>query len=367
MRNLLVTGGAGFIGANFVRYWRDRYPADSIVVLDLLTYAGNRTNLDGVRGVTFVHGDIADPALTTSLLRTYAIDTIVNFAAETHVDRSITGPSAFLRTNVLGTQVLLDAARTAWEGDWRRRRFHQVSTDEVYGSLAPDAPAFTEATPFAPNSPYAASKASADHLVRAYHQTFGLPVTISHCSNNYGPMQYPEKLIPLFLLNALAGRPMPIYGDGLNVRDWLFVDDHCHGIECILMHGRPGEHYVIGGGCELTNIALIDALCATLDAAFAADPTLARRYPTAPPARGRSCAELKRFVPDRLGHDFRYAINDHRIRTELGYAPRHTFLQHFAFTVRWFLDADAWWRASVAGQAAVLQLPPMRPTQGIAL
>lgn len=367
MRNLLITGGAWFIGANFVRYWRDRYPADSIVVLDLLTYAGNRTNLDGVRGVTFVHGDIADPALTTSLLRTYAIDTIVNFAAGTHVDRSITGPGAFLRTNVLGTQVLLDAARTAWEGDWRRRRFHQVSTDEVYGSLGPDAPAFTEATPFAPNSPYAASKASADHLVRAYHQTFGLPVTISHCSNNYGPMQYPEKLIPLFLLNALAGRPMPIYGDGLNVRDWLFVDDHCHGIECILMHGRAGEHYVIGGGCELTNIALIDALCATLDAAFAADPTLALRYPTAPPARGRSCAELKQFVPDRPGHDFRYAINDHRIRTELGYAPRHTFLQHFTFTVRWFLDADSWWRASVAGQAPVLQLPPTRPTQGIAL
>lgn len=344
MTRLLITGGAGFIGANFVRFWRDRHPSDAIVVLDRLTYAGNLANLDGVRDVAFVHGDIADPELTVSLLRDREIDTIVNFAAETHVDRSISGPGAFLQTNVIGTHVLLEAARTAWNGDWRGRRFHQVSTDEVYGSLDPAAPAFNEATPFAPNSPYAASKASADHLVRAYNRTFGLPTTISHCSNNYGPMQFPEKLIPLFVLNALEGRPMPIYGDGLNVRDWLFVDDHCQGIERILMRGREGEHYVIGGGSELTNMAVVDTLCATIDAAFSDDPGLARRYPSAPPARGRSCETLRRFVPDRLGHDRRYAIDDRRIRAELGYLPAHEFRWHFATTVRWFLDADAWWR-----------------------
>jgi len=349
--DLLVTGGAGFIGANFVRYWRERHPADRIVVLDALTYAGNRASLDGVADVEFVHGDIRDGALVERLLRDRALDTLVHFAAESHVDRSISGPDAFVDTNVVGTHELLKAARAVWldTGSGRPHRFHHVSTDEVYGTLAPEDPAFSEDTPYAPNSPYAASKAASDHLVRAYHHTYGLQVTTSNCSNNYGPRQFPEKLIPLFLLNALHGRDLPIYGDGMQVRDWLYVEDHCRGIELVLEAGKVGRCYNVGGGAELANLTVIDTLCATIDRAFADDPELARRFPDAPPARGRPCASLKTHVTDRPGHDRRYAIDASRIGGELGYAPARPFEAHFAATLHWYLDNESWWRAILDG------------------
>ncbi len=346
MAQLLVTGGAGFIGANFVHHWRDRHPADGIVVLDLLTYAGNRANLDGIDGVELVVGDIADTALVERLLDDRAIDTIVHFAAESHVDRSITGPDAFIATNVVGTHSLLKAARTCWldAGSGRPHRFHHVSTDEVYGSLAANDPAFSETTPYAPNSPYSASKAASDHLVRAYHHTYGLETTTSNCSNNYGPYQFPEKLIPLFLLNCLHGRPLPIYGDGMNVRDWLHVADHCAGIEAVIRRGRIGETYNIGGGEELPNMAVIDRVCAIVDRAFADDPALAARFPDAPAARGEPTASLKTFVADRAGHDRRYAIDDRKAREELGYAAQRSFDDGLAQTLGWYLANEDWWR-----------------------
>ncbi|RYD47460.1 MAG: dTDP-glucose 4,6-dehydratase, partial [Sphingomonadales bacterium] len=276
MAELLVTGGAGFIGANFIRHWRARHPADGVLVLDALSYAGMRESIAGIDGIRFVHGDIRDEALVTTLLGEYAIDTIVHFAAESHVDRSIAGPRAFLETNIIGTFALLQAAKTAWldTGTGRPHRFHHISTDEVFGSLGASDPAFSEDTPYAPNSPYSASKAASDHLVRAWHHTYGLQVTTSNCSNNYGPYQFPEKLIPLFFLNALTGKPLTLYGDGLNVRDWLHVEDHCRGIELVLGQGIPGETYNIGGGVELANREVVDAICMTVDAAFADDPLL---------------------------------------------------------------------------------------------
>jgi dTDP-glucose 4,6-dehydratase len=356
MKSLLVTGGAGFIGSNFARHWRRSFPGDRILVLDLLTYAGNLANLAGVPDIRFVRGDIADAALVRGLIDEHAVDTIVNFAAETHVDRSISSPRGFLHSNIIGTHTLLECAREAWDGAPEGTcRFHQVSTDEVFGSLGLDDPAFHEGTPFAPNSPYSASKASADHLVRAYHQTYGLPATVSHCSNNYGPYQFPEKLIPLFVINALEGRPLPIYGDGLNVRDWLFVDDHCRAIELILTGGRVGESYCIGGGCALPNMTIVDTLCTAVDALFAHDPGLAARHPHAPAAQGRPTASLKRFVTDRLGHDRRYEIDDARIRRELGYAPVHDFRCDFAATVRWFVENPEWWQA-IGGDASAPSL-----------
>ena len=349
MANLLVTGGAGFIGANFVHHWRRGQPDDVIVVLDVLTYAGNPANLDGVANVELVVGDICDTARVTALLADHAIDTIVHFAAESHVDRSITGPDAFVQTNMFGTHSLLKAARKLWldTGSGRPHRFHNVSTDEVYGTLGPEDAAFHELTPYAPNSPYSASKAGADHLVRAYHHTYGLQTTTSNCSNNYGPYQFPEKLIPLFLLNALAGRPLPIYGDGLNVRDWLHVEDHCRGIERVIQQGRSGEVYNIGGGQELPNLAVIDEICRAVDAAFLADPSLARRFPAAPAAHGRPTAELKTYVEDRKGHDRRYAIDETKIRTELGYAPTRDFPQGFADTLAWYIAHENWWQPLV--------------------
>ena len=345
MANLIVTGGAGFIGANFVHHWRKHHPTDAIVVLDLLTYAGNRANLDGLDGVELVEGDICHTDLVTELIDSRAIDAIVHFAAESHVDRSITGPDAFVTTNVVGTHSLLKAAKAAWldQGSGRPHRFHHVSTDEVYGSLGPDDPAFNENTPYAPNSPYSASKAGSDHLVRAYHHTYGLETTTSNCSNNYGPFQFPEKLIPLFTLNALAGRKLPIYGDGMNVRDWLHVEDHCVGIELILTKGRIGETYNVGGGQELPNVAVIEQICDAVDEAFAKDPTLAQRFPDAPAANGRSSAELKTYVTDRKGHDRRYAIDETKIRSELGYAPARDFPYGFAETLDWFLLREDWW------------------------
>jgi dTDP-glucose 4,6-dehydratase len=348
MASLLVTGGAGFIGSNFVRHWRATHPTDRVTVLDLLTYAGNRANLDGVEAELVV-GDIRDEALVSELLASRSVDTLVHFAAESHVDRSILGPDAFIETNVLGTHSLLKAARKAWVDGKRPHRFHHVSTDEVYGSLGPNDPAFREDTPYAPNSPYSASKAASDHLVRAYHHTYGLATTTSNCSNNYGPFHFPEKLIPLFIINALHGRNLPIYGDGMQVRDWLHVEDHCRGIAAVIERGRTGETYNIGGGAELANLTVIDTLCAAMDKAFAADPALAARFPAAPAAKGQPTAALKTFVTDRPGHDRRYAIDCDKAMGELGYRPQHSFESGFALTLQWYLDNEAWWRGILDG------------------
>ena len=347
MANLLVTGGAGFIGANFVRYWTSKHPSDSIVVLDALTYSGNEANLEGVNGTSFVHGDIRDTALVRTLLVEREIGTIVHFAAESHVDRSIDGPDAFIETNVLGTHSLLKAAKSVWldKGTSQPHRFHHISTDEVYGSLEADDAPFHELTPYAPNSPYSATKAASDHLVRAYHHTYGLQTTTTNCSNNYGPYQFPEKLIPLFLINCLLGKPLPIYGDGANRRDWLHVEDHCIGIECTLERGRVGETYNIGGRAELPNIEVVDAICRAVDDAFAADHALVERYPDAPPASGTSCASLKTYVADRLGHDRRYAIDERKARSELDYAPSRSFAEGLAETVGWYLENERWWQS----------------------
>ncbi len=336
---LLVTGGAGFIGANFVHYWLAHYPGDRVVVLDALTYAGSRANLSPLvesAAFRFVHGDICDRPLVERLLNEEAIDVVVNLAAESHVDRSIAAPDAFVRTNVIGTQTLLTAALHVW-GDRQDVRFHQVSTDEVYGSLGPHDAAFTEQHPFAPNSPYAASKAAADHLVRAFHRTYGLPVTTSHCSNNYGPLQFPEKLIPRMILNALRGEVLPLYGDGQQVRDWLHVDDHCRGIEHVLVRGAVGERYNLGGNNERQNRELVERLCAGIDARFAASPSLRSRFPRCPAARGEPTSRLMRFVADRPGHDRRYALDARRASRELGFLPETDFDAGFEATVDWYL------------------------------
>jgi len=354
MRSLLITGGAGFIGANFVHYWLAQHPGDCLVVLDALTYAGNLANLESVKAspaLRFVRGDIRDAALVEGLLREAHIDTIVHFAAESHVDRSIHGPDAFIETNVQGTHSMLKAARTVWleERSVPRHRFHHVSTDEVYGSLGPNDPAFTESTPYAPNSPYSASKAASDHLVRAYHHTYGLETTTSNCSNNYGPYHFPEKLIPLAIVNLLHGRELPIYGDGRNVRDWLHVSDHCRGIERVLERGAPGEVYNIGGGAECANVTLIEMLCALADAAFEQRKDLARHFPDAPAARGEKTASLIRFVKDRPGHDRRYAIDCAKAERELGYRAEVTLEKGLRATFQWYLDNECWWRAVMDG------------------
>ena len=349
MARLLVTGGAGFIGSNFVHHWLGKHPGDRVVVLDALTYAGCRENLEDVEqnpDFRFVAGDIRDGALVEDLLRGERIDTLVHFAAESHVDRSITGPDAFIDTNVNGTHTLLKASRKVWqvEKSVPAHRFHHVSTDEVYGSLGSDDPAFTETTPYAPNSPYSASKAASDHLVRAYHHTYGLAVTTSNCSNNYGPFHFPEKLIPLIITNILDGVALPVYGDGRNVRDWLHVRDHCAGIESILLRGRVGEVYNIGGRAERENIWLVRELCRLADQAFAADAQLRQRFPSCPAARGQSCESLITFVKDRPGHDRRYAINCDKAERELGFTPGVKIDQGLAGTFAWFLANEAWWR-----------------------
>ena len=345
MSNMLVTGGAGFIGTNFVHYWRREHPEDRIIVLDALTYAGVAENVEGREGVELVRGDIGDTPLVEELLRKHDIATLVHFAAESHVDRSISGPDAFLSTNIIGTHSLLKAARSVFlKGDGRPHRFHHVSTDEVFGSLEPDDPAFAETTPYSPNSPYAASKAASDHIVRAYHHTYGLEVTTSNCSNNYGPYQFPEKLIPLFLLNCLSGKPLPIYGDGMNVRDWLHVEDHCRGIEAVLGKGSIGETYCIGGGEELPNVDVIDRICHSVDAAFTENPALAERYPDAPASRGVPSETLKTYVTDRAGHDRRYAIDETKAREELGYKPLRDFDTGLEQTLSWYLSNEDWWR-----------------------
>ena len=330
MKRLLVTGGAGFIGANFIRHWRRRHPADRVVNLDALTYAGNLENLAEVErhaGYRFVHGDIGDTALVARLLREEAIDALVHFAAESHVDRSILGPGAFVSTNVQGSFSLLEAAREVWGRGERGERFVHVSTDEVYGSLEADEPAFTETTPYRPNSPYSASKAASDHLVRAYFHTYGLPVLTTNCSNNYGPYQFPEKLIPLTILNALRGDPLPLYGDGMNIRDWLYVEDHCAAIETVLLGGRLGETYNIGGGNQWPNLHIVQRICERLDA----------RAPGARPRR-----ELIRFVTDRPGHDRRYAMDGSKLARELGWSPSHDFETGLDATIDWYLEHRDW-------------------------
>jgi dTDP-glucose 4,6-dehydratase len=354
-KRLLITGGAGFIGGNFVHHWVAAHPQDHVVVLDALTYAGNRTTIAGLveaGHIQFVHGDIGDADLVASLLKSHVIDTVVHFAAESHVDRSIADPAAFIRTNVVGTLTLLSACRQAWQqqGVWREGvRFHHVSTDEVYGTLGPDDAAFTERTPYAPNSPYAASKAGSDHLVRAWIHTYGMPATISNCSNNYGPYHFPEKLIPLMIVNALHGKPLPVYGDGLQVRDWLFVEDHCRAIALILESAVAGETYNVGGRAEHVNIEIVKWACQLLDTRFAADAHLAQRFPDCPAAMGSSCASLITHVTDRPGHDRRYAIDPTKIATTLRFEPTESLQSGLARTVDWYLANEAWWRGVMDG------------------
>lgn len=324
--HILVTGGAGFIGSNFIRYILGAHPDWKITNLDKLTYAGNLENLADIEdhpGYAFVRGDIADRSLVEELFAEHRFEAVINFAAESHVDRSILDASPFIDTNVRGTQVLLEAARAHAIG-----RFIQVSTDEVYGSLGPDDPPFTEESPLAPNSPYAASKAAADLLVRAYHRTYGLPAIITRCSNNYGPYQFPEKLIPLMITNALENKPLPVYGDGLNIRDWIHVEDHCRAIELVLLNGRPGEVYNIGAGCELTNLDVVRAILRAL---------------------GRP-ESLITYVPDRPGHDRRYAIDASKIRNTLGWMPRYRFQEYLPDLVCWYQEHSAWWQRIKAGE-----------------
>ena len=354
MPRILITGGAGFIGSNFVHYWLNEHPGNRVVVLDALTYAGNMANLESVRlrsELHFIHGNIRDTALVESVLRSEHIDTIVHFAAESHVDRSISGPDAFIETNVIGTHSLLKAARGVWLEEKRveTHRFHHVSTDEVYGSLELMDPAFTETTPYAPNSPYAASKAASDHLVRAYHHTYGLNVTTSNCSNNYGPYQFPEKLISLTIVNILQGKPLPIYGDGRNVRDWLHVYDHCRAIDSIVTRGKAGEVYNIGGRSECENIKLVLELCGIADQRFANDQTLCCRYPESPAANLMPSANLITFVVDRPGHDRRYAIDSRKAEEALDVVARIGINEGLSETFDWYIDNDSWWRALVKG------------------
>ena len=332
---ILVTGGAGFIGSNFILDWFAQH-GEPLVNLDKLTYAGNVRSLASLAGDErhlFVRGDIGDAGAIRALLTEHRPRAIVNFAAETHVDRSIHGPAAFIETNVVGTFSLLECVRDWWSelppGERQAFRFLHVSTDEVYGSLGPDDPAFSETTPFAPNSPYAASKASSDHVVRAYHHTYGLPTLTTNCSNNYGPRQFPEKLIPLMIVNALGGKPLPVYGDGRNVRDWLYVGDHCSAIRAVLERGRPGETYNVGGSAEMANIDVVHTLC---DLVNAARPGLA-------------CERLITYVTDRPGHDRRYAIDASRVRREIGWTPSETFESGMRRTVDWYMTNGEWLRS----------------------
>lgn len=341
MQTILVTGGAGFIGGCFVRQWIAE-ESSRLVNLDKLTYAGNLDSLEAVTDslrYVFVSGDIGDRAQVAGLLAEYRPTAVVNFAAESHVDRSIDGPSAFVQTNVVGTFELLEAIRDYWTplpaADKEAFRLLHVSTDEVYGSLGRDGK-FTESTPYAPNSPYSASKASSDHFVRAYHHTFGLPVLITNCSNNYGPYQFPEKLIPLMILNAVEGKPLPVYGDGQNIRDWLFVDDHCRAIRRVLAAGKPGEVYNIGGDCERANLDIVKKICALVDR-------------LKPGLKHAPCESLIKFVKDRPGHDRRYAIDASKIHRELGWRPLQNFETGLELTVRWYLENPTWIQRVTSG------------------
>jgi len=335
VQNLLITGGAGFIGSNFIHYLLGVDANVRVVNLDALTYSGSLENLKGLPNsdrYNFVKGDVCDSELVARLLHEFQIDVIVHFAAESHVDRSISGPEQFVRTNILGTYTLLQSAREYWlrnstgEGTYR---FHHVSTDEVFGSLDPEGSAWTEESPYDPHSPYAASKASGDHLVRAYGHTYGLPYTLTNCTNNYGPFQFPEKLIPLMVLNALEGKPLPVYGDGQQIRDWLHVEDHCQAIYLILSQGLPGSSYNIGGGNQPTNLAIVEMICDLMD-------------DLAPNPMFRPHRQLIQFVKDRPGHDRRYALNTRKIEQELGWQPRHTLQQGLRDTLVWYLAHPEW-------------------------
>ncbi len=336
MRNVLVTGGAGFIGSNFVRYLLRAEPEVHIINLDALTYAGSLENLKDLPAParhTFIQGDICNEQLVNDLFRDYCIDTVVHFAAESHVDRSILGPAPFIRTNVIGTFTLLEAARQAWGAERSGTRFHHISTDEVFGALNPSDPPFRESTPYEPRSPYSASKAASDHLVRAYFHTYRLPITISNCSNNYGPYQFPEKLIPLVIRNALQGKPLPLYGDGKQIRDWLYVEDHCEAIHLILQKGRVGETYNIGGGNQPCNAEVVQHICAILDELRPAS---------------RPHAAWIRHVADRPGHDRRYAMDIRKISAELGWKPKHDLSHGLRLTVEWYLNHMDWVEAMAA-------------------
>ena len=329
MNTIFVTGGAGFIGANFVRYLLRTEPAIRIINLDALTYAGSRENLKGLpdeQRHQFVHGNICDRALIDRILREHQVDAVAHFAAESHVDRSILGPGQFVETNIVGTYTLLEAVRQIAPA---QIRFHHVSTDEVFGSLGTGDPAFSETTPYDPSSPYSASKAASDHLVRAYARTYGLPVTITNCSNNYGPHQFPEKLIPLMILNALTGKPLPVYGDGKQIRDWLYVEDHCEAIHQVLRRGRPGATYNVGGDNQPFNLDIVHQICALLDE-------------FRPDSPHRPHAKLITHVTDRPGHDRRYAMNITKIKTELGWSPRHSLASGLRATVQWYLAHPDW-------------------------
>ncbi|MBZ5704162.1 MAG: dTDP-glucose 4,6-dehydratase [Acidobacteriia bacterium] len=339
---ILVTGGAGFIGSNFILQWITQETA-RVVNLDKLTYAGNLRNLERVSSdprYCFAHGDVCDQGLVNSVLERHRPRAVVHFAAESHVDRSIHGPDDFIRTNVNGTFCLLEAARAHWaalpENDRKAFRFLHVSTDEVYGSLGPEDAPFCESTPYAPNSPYSASKAASDHLVRAYHHTYGLPTLTTNCSNNYGPHQFPEKLIPLMILNARGGEPLPIYGDGQNVRDWLFVDDHCEAVRTVLARGRVGETYNIGGWNEKRNLEIVETICSVLDELCPHDPVVPHR-------------KLISFVKDRPGHDHRYAMDARKIERELGWKPRETLESGIRKTIEWYLHNEEWVKAVTGG------------------
>lgn len=341
MKNILVTGGAGFIGSNFVYALNRKDPSLRVVVLDALTYAGRRENLDALppdANVVFTHGDICDRALVNELMTAHEIDTIVHFAAESHVDRGIRGPEPFIRTNVHGTFTLLEAARERAERTGTAPSFHHVSTDEVFGALSAGDPPFSETTPYAPRSPYSASKAASDHLVRAYGITYGIPVTISNCSNNYGPYQFPEKLIPLMIVNALNGKPLPVYGKGDQIRDWLHVEDHCDAIYRILTAGQPGETYCVGGDNQPTNLMIVRLICELLD----------RKRPL---PNGKSYADQIQFVSDRPGHDFRYDIDSSKIKRELGWRQSYRFEDGIDATVDWYL-ANGAWLSLITGDAA---------------
>ena len=334
---ILVTGGAGFIGSNFVHHWCNAYPNDRVVVLDALTYAGNRSNLEDLEGkenFCFVQGDIGDRSLVDQLLKAEDINIIAHFAAESHVDRSILVPGAFIQTNVVGTFTLLEAFRQHWQDNGKSDQycFLHVSTDEVYGSLSANDSAFTETTPYTPNSPYSASKAGSDHLVRAYYHTYGLPTIITNCSNNYGAYQFPEKLIPLICINILMGKPLPIYGDGQNIRDWLYVGDHCSALDVVINNGKRGETYNIGGNNEVKNIELVKMLCQLMD-------ELAPNLPVYP------SQQLITFVKDRPGHDRRYAINANKIKSQLGWTPTVTVQEGLRQTVEWYLTHREWWES----------------------
>ena len=338
----LVTGGAGFIGSCFVL--RQVQAGMKVINLDKLTYSGNLENLEKIqndRNHVFVRGDIGDETLVRDLLEKYRPDAVINFAAESHVDRSILDPDVFVKTNVLGTEILLRVVKDWWkelDGDKKNRfRFHHISTDEVFGTLSMDDPAFTEETPFAPNSPYSASKASSDHFVRAYHETYGLPTIITNCSNNYGPRQFPEKLIPLMTLNSLAGKPLPIYGTGENIRDWLHVEDHCNAIYEVLTKGRVGQTYNIGGRAERNNLFIVNKICEILDE-------------IKPRSDGKSYKEQITFVKDRLGHDLRYAINCSKIEKELGWKPKHNFEDGLEETIQWYLNNEDWVKNIQSGE-----------------